>query len=249
MEKEIIYQDEIDQKLIKETVVFIKKAEKKFIYKGSIEIGLYVLEKFFNNDLDEINSKNTYKSFNFKALCENKSLSIYPNNLLQMVKVAYQEKNLKNHKVDLDKLSYSHRVKLIKIPDSEIKIKVSLANECIKNKYSVKKFKALVNDKRKKLKPKKDYSPSQIINKKILRMDSLLKIHDDLDYEINKKILFKIHPEKRELLKEKTDEIINNLKDELERFKKLKKDLERVEELNGEITDLLITNPNETKNV
>ena len=60
----------IDQKLIDESVKFINDTIVKTIYKGSLEIGKYLLEKFFDNDIKLASSRNPRKSDSFQQLCK-----------------------------------------------------------------------------------------------------------------------------------------------------------------------------------
>jgi hypothetical protein len=93
------------------------------LFETAIAVGDYVLKTFFKDDINEVKSKNPYKSLSFKTLCERSDLKIHPKHLNQMVQVAAQEKILLRAKVN--DLGYSLKVELLKIHDDKLKTKMA----------------------------------------------------------------------------------------------------------------------------
>ncbi len=58
---------------------------------GSLEVGEYVLAKFFNNDIHLAGSRNRYKPVSYRKLCDHPDLSVSRFTLMKMVKTAAQQ--------------------------------------------------------------------------------------------------------------------------------------------------------------
>ena len=119
------------------------------LYETSIEVGNYVLKAFFNDDINEVKSRNPKKLLSFKKLCENPDLKVHPKHLNQMVQVAAQERLLidKFGEEKVKGLGYSLKVELLKIQDDKIKTKT--AKKWIAKPITIleaKKFIALLRD-------------------------------------------------------------------------------------------------------
>ena len=121
---------EVDQALVNDAVHFINEKANEHVYKAYEEIGNYLLEKFFNNDIALASSKNPRKSASYSQLCKREDLAIHPARLGVMVRVAAQEQFFASKKLPSDKLSYTHKAELVKLPDDQRKI--DLVKECIK---------------------------------------------------------------------------------------------------------------------
>jgi len=93
------------------------------LYETAIEVGNYVLKTFFNDDIKEVKSKNPNKLLSFNKLCDRSDLKVHPKHLNQMVQVAAQEKIL--IAANVNDLSYSLKVELLKIHDDKSKIKTA----------------------------------------------------------------------------------------------------------------------------
>ena len=101
--------------LVSDAVKFINEKANETLYKGSIEIGSYVLEKFFYGDIDPATSRNPKKITSFRALCRNKDLAVRPEALGMMVRVAAQERLFAQKNLPVEQLSYSHKAELVVI--------------------------------------------------------------------------------------------------------------------------------------
>jgi len=59
-----------DKKLVDETVEWIRDTVLEGVRKTTVEVGEYILEKFFNNDIELARSRNPLKNASFRALAE-----------------------------------------------------------------------------------------------------------------------------------------------------------------------------------
>lgn len=179
-EKKIVIVDthelnQVDNELIDEAIDFINEKVNESIYKGSIEIGEYILAKFFDNNIQLASSRNPKKPNSYAALCKRDDLNANPATLSIMVRIAAQERFFDKYQIDASKLNYTQKKELIKI-DNE-KLKIELANECINNNLSTREFEKIVKAKRLDNKSASDLpnTSSQIINSYISSIDSILK--------------------------------------------------------------------------
>ena len=152
----------IDEALIDKSVEFINKTIVKTFFKGSLEIGEYLLEHFFDNDIELASSRNPHKPVSFQALCKRPDLGIHPSTLSRMVRVASQERYFVMSKAKVDELSYSHKLEFIKLPNDKKKIR--LAEKCIREKMSCRKLSETIFETRKKTKGVLELSPLKLIS-------------------------------------------------------------------------------------
>jgi len=134
----------VNNELVEASVKFINEKIAETVFKGSIEIGNYVLNHFFDDDIELASSPDPYKSASYSALCRHPNLVVSRQTLSNMVRVAAQERFLIANSVDVGKIGYSHRVELLKLENNDTKI--ALACECIERSLSVRKFITLVNE-------------------------------------------------------------------------------------------------------
>ena len=128
----------VDPVLIDKSVEFINNAISKTLYKGNLEIGKYLLEHFYNNDIKLAFSRNPHKPVSFQKLCKRDDLGVHPSTLSRMVKVASQERYFIDSKTNVEELSYSNRLEFTKLPNSKKKLK--LVEKCIKEEMSFRKL-------------------------------------------------------------------------------------------------------------
>ncbi len=187
----------------------------------AIEIGKYLLAEFFDNDINKALSKNPDKEISLRTISEHDSINIDYPNLSKMVRIADQEKEIADSCDGFAELTYSHKSELIKIKDSNKKIR--LAIDCIKFKWSVRKLAEKVKAAKK---PKKDSDKSK---QSIAAANEFIKI-------INKAMkvpVIKVTNEDKGLL----DELKQKKKDELlQKTKEMKK---RFESMNAECEKLI----------
>ena len=141
----------VDPALIDRSVKFINKTIIATSYKGSLEIGEYLLEHFFDNDIEKASSRNPHKPLSFQKLCKRDDLGVHPSTLSRMVKVASQEKYFVQEKTDTKGLTYSNRLEFTKLPNDKKKLK--LVEKCIKEEMSFSTLSARISKKSKGVTP------------------------------------------------------------------------------------------------
>jgi|SRR5271157_3032645 len=137
----------VDKALVKEAVKFINEKANETLYRGSEEIGAYILEKFFDNDIKKATSRNPRKPESYRALCKDPELVLTPEALSVMVRVAAQEKFFVDKKLDVKRLSYSHKAELVKLGNDDKKLK--LVKNIGSNPVSVRKLQERISKMRK----------------------------------------------------------------------------------------------------
>lgn len=68
----------IEKKLVDEAVTWIRDTALEGIKKTLVEVGDYILKKFFNDDIDLARSKNPFKNASFRALAERCGTTDFP---------------------------------------------------------------------------------------------------------------------------------------------------------------------------
>jgi hypothetical protein len=134
----------VDQELIDRSVEFINEKIMKTVYKGSIEIGEYILKHFYNDDINLVRSRSPFKSVSFQELCKRDDLGVGPSMLSRMLNVASQERYFLQNNANLEGLSYSHRVELVRLDDNEDKLKH--LEKCIQEKMPLRTFREYINN-------------------------------------------------------------------------------------------------------
>jgi hypothetical protein len=118
-----------DNLLIKDTISFINHTISQKALEAALLIGDHILTRYFDNDIEAAFSKDSDKPISFNVLCNHPDLRISRYKLVNMVKVAAQERFLQTLEYDFSPLHYSHRLKLTALPNDEGKI--DMARECV----------------------------------------------------------------------------------------------------------------------
>ena len=218
----------IDQVLIDKSIKFINEKVNETLYRGSIEIGEYILEKFFNSSIDQSSSKNPNKPKSYRKLCKSPELALHPGTLSVMVRVADQENFFKNEKIDTEALSYTHKAELVKLKNDNT-VKMELIKACIEKSLSSRKLADLIKEEREKL--RKEYPPTR--TKYFAYVDRVAKNSDIPVAFDNAKELEKLAPETRNVLKEKTKTLSEELKKLTKQCNSLLKTIDKVEKKGG----------------
>jgi len=129
---------------IDEAVAFINERVAAHVYHGSLEIGEYVLVRFFNNDIRLAGSKNGHKSVSYNKLCNHPELSVSRSTLTNMVKTFAQEGFLTAGGIPTHEMKYSQKMALTRMENNEEKL--VLARECIEEKIVVRELKQRVRE-------------------------------------------------------------------------------------------------------
>jgi len=212
----------VDEKLIDEAVAFINETANKTIYKGSIEIGEYILENFFGGDLKIASSKNPKKVSSFNKLCEREDLTVHPNRLGLMVRVASQERFLVEKKVNTEGLSYTHKATLVKLDNN--KKKTNTIEKCIEKKWSTRELDDEIKRLIQGLPASTNLSIIRTTKRYITKVDDVLKAVEDSSLDISDDELSKMSDKKRKDLENYLKELKTKIDDTVKKSDDIKTD-------------------------
>jgi predicted hydrocarbon binding protein len=105
----------LDEKLVEDTVSWIRDTLARTLYRAASEVGEYVLEKFFKGDPELVRSKNPHKNASFRELCKKcgtGELPIAKTWLNNAVNVAVANRLLPENS-PFKQLSTSHQIALL----------------------------------------------------------------------------------------------------------------------------------------
>ena len=215
----------VDEKFIDQAVKDINEIANKTLYSGMMEIGQYVLEKFYDNDIEKASSKNPHKPDSYKKLCEREDLVLSLASLSMAVRVAGQEKFLEYEKVDTKKLTYTHKSELIKIDKNESKIK--LAKKCIDENWSTRELAEEV----KKAKDK-DSSDKELPGRINIRyLESMAKQVGKYQLVSDSETLAKMQKKSRDQMKEKAEIALAKMQEKISECKNILDTIKEIEEV------------------
>ena len=219
--------ENIDQEFIEQSVRYINDKANETLYRGSLEIGNYILKHFFNDDIRLASSKNPRKPNSYKALCRHENLAVPYSTLTVMVRVAAQEKFFKTHHIDTSKLGYTHKANLIRLRNGEKKL--SLAKRCIDEGLSTRKLTKLVKSSRNHALNQKKMEQEETAFKNILKIEQLLSRSEksELITDINK--IRSMHASTRQELRRKANELLDTMAENMKDCKKLLKNIKKIE--------------------
>ncbi len=212
----------VDDSVIDEAVEFINETATKTIYKGSIEIGEYILKHFFDDDIKLASSKNPKKQASFNKLCEREDLTLHPNSLALMVRVASQERFLAEKKVDTSELTYTHKASFVKLDNGQKKI--NLIRKCLDEKWTTRKLDDEIKEKLKGLPPTNKPSLLLTTKKYITKVDGVLKTVGDTDLKVDVDALLTMSDKKRQDLKKYVKELKKKVEDTATKSEKISAD-------------------------
>ncbi len=219
----------VDDELVEETVKFLHETVRKFVYKGSQVMGTYILEKFFDNDIERARSRNPNKKASYRKLKSHPNLPFHPSTLHISVQVAVQEIFFAEHHVDTSQVPPTHLGELVKLPDDEEKIK--LLQRILNENLHSRELERIVLEKRKGSIESKTgelevlLSPSQLVKDlKGLFDPKMIKRLDIKPEELNT-----LEPEQRNELKGKIGETLTKLKEVSQAYKKLLSEIRDLE--------------------
>jgi hypothetical protein len=228
--------DVVDDSKINEAVAFINEVANKTIYQGSIEIGEYILKNFFEDDIKFAASKNPKKQASFNKLCERDDLSLSPNRLAIMVRVASQERYLSEKEVDTSELTYTHKASLVKLNNGQKKI--NLIKRCVGEEWSTRKLDVEINKKLKEVPQTRNPSLLLTTKKCITKVDDVLKTVGGVDFEVDVDSLLTMSDKKRKDLGKYVKELKKKVEDTATKSEKISADcdglLEKIAEADKE---------------
>ncbi len=208
---------EVDDNKIDEAVAKINDMAQETVFKGSIAIGDYVLDTFFKGDINLAASKNPKKQASFNKLCERKDLLIPPNQLALMVRVASQEKFLKEKlsEADIEKLHYTHKKLLVKLDNGTIK--ANIAKKCIDEGWASRELDEEIKKKFRQIKKGRTPTLIQTTRKYIKKVDAVLDTVDDSALNIDETDLQKMSVEKLKDLKKDVSQLKGKIESAFEK--------------------------------
>ena len=215
---------EVDKDLIDRSVEFINAIVVKTMYKGSLEIGEYLLINFFNNKIEQASSKNRNKAVSFQELCKRPDLGVHPSTLSRMVRVASQERYFLQNKASTDDLSYSHRIEFTKIDNDEKKIR--LVKKCIQEKMSCRELSKIIFAARQELKGVIEPSPLKLISS----VDRLIEGTQIPTLLSKPEKLERMRPNTRTVIKERASDLLEKMSTITKECNRLIKTLDKIEE-------------------
>ena len=136
--------DVMDSASIDEAVLFINERFAAHVYHGYLEIGQYVLEKFFNNDIALAGSRNGKKPVSYYALCRRPDLAVSRTALMDMVKTGAQSRFLVAGGIEEERIKYSLLILLTRLENNQEKL--DLARACIDEGLVYRELKQRVNE-------------------------------------------------------------------------------------------------------
>ncbi len=227
-------EDTETQKLINDAVEFINNELGNTLYSASIKIGNYILDKFFDNDIELAKSKNPHKSISYNKLQNHPDLKIHLNQLNLMVRAAIQDKYLDENTLkdeknkgkeaemllqeEKDALTFSHCVELLRLDDNEHKILLAKQAVAKDKPMSVRALRIEVN---KQLEKEAEANPKiEKPGKEYIKLDnSLVFIADNYSTIVNTPNV--------DDLKKLSKKQLTSMKSNIENFLKIKhKDIE-----------------------
>jgi hypothetical protein len=214
----------IDQALIDESVKIINDIVVKTMYKGSLEIGQYLLKHFFNDDIKLASSKNPNKPVSFKALCKRTDLSVHPSTLSRMVRVASQERYFVENSVNTENLSYSHKIEFTKLDND--KKKLQLVKKCITETISCRKLAEDILAIRQKSRKETEPSPLKLITS----VDRLIEGTQIATLLSKPEKLQNMRPNTRNDIRERASDLLEKMGTISKDCNKLIKTIEKIEE-------------------
>ena len=217
----------IDRGFIEQSVRYINDKANETIYKGSLEIGNYILKHFFNNDIKLASSKNPRKPNSYKALCRHKDLSVPYSTLTVMVRVAAQERFLKLHNIDTERLGYTHKANLIRLRNGEKKLK--LARRCIDEGLSTRKLTELVMTSRQDALAHRKMEQEETALKNIMKIEQLLSRSEKSELVTDIDKIRSMHANTRDELRKKANELLERMAMNTKDCKKLLKNIKKIE--------------------
>ncbi len=214
----------VDRNLVNEAVRFINEKANETLYRGSEEIGAYLLKKFFQNDIKLASSRRPHKSASYTALCQREDLAVHPATLSLMVRVAAQEIFFKKSNFDSSGLSYTHKAELVKLPNTTDKIR--LAQKVLKGNISTRLLSEEVRKAQAKLGHQDELVPS--VEKYVMDPIRLFENPRASDFISSAENLKKMRPATRRKLHEKALKMVDKTRDWAKRYQMLANELKKL---------------------
>ena len=208
-------------------MAFINEKANETIYKGSLEIGNYVLEKFFAGDIARARDKNPKKKASYSALCRDERLIVSVKTLSVMVRVVAQEQFFNLSGLDTSGLCYTHKAELIKLPDEQAKL--DLAKEAIESPLSTRQLSEKVNEVCKEL-SSRNFEIARAILKNIENPRRIFEDSEIAPFVDDLKSLRKLSLEERRAISVEAKEMSKKTKEWMQKYDKLVRRLDKIDQ-------------------
>jgi hypothetical protein len=123
---------------VKEIVHNINRIAFDFVERGKMEIGHYVLQVVFNDNIDDVLSKNPNKTESLRKICDDPELRVDRRRLGNWVRAAALHRDLEANSVDCSGIMTSQLVALLRVKDKDKRRE--LANEVNSKGLSMRKI-------------------------------------------------------------------------------------------------------------
>jgi hypothetical protein len=202
--------------LFNDTISFINRTVSAKALETALLIGNYILINYFNDDLELAFSKDPVKPVSFNILCEHPELSISRYKLINMVKVAAQERFFRSMDFNSGSLGYTHHMKLTRLPNDENKI--DMVRECIAENLTTRQLGYRVKMKAIELEPAEDSSPDpasaeKTFNTLVTSLDRLTGQAASLNFESFAGYIEQMDPHTGEFLRNKIMTLVDTMDD------------------------------------
>ncbi len=162
----------VDKKLVEEAVEWIKQTAVEPAKKAMVEVGEYILKKFFQDDVELAKSKNPFKNASFRALADRCGTPHFPLSktwLNNAVGVAMMSRQLPQPTAAFKQLPSSAQERLLSLKDPDRVEKV--AKKAIESGFTIVELRTAVRQERAKM-PKDESRgrpPTPVITKALDR--------------------------------------------------------------------------------
>ena len=213
---------EVEETQIEDAVTWINNKIRSNVHGTYLDIGNYILDRFFGGDLEQVKSFNPHKASSFRKLTERDDLMISKTNLYNSVHVTVQEKLLLPTVQLTEQLSFTHKVALL--PLKSVEKKAELANKAIDEHLTVEELKEQVKE-AKKEEPQSPAGRPTLPGflKNLSKMYKITTGDDSLE-GLNREIISGLKEDERLRVKEKIRHImslVSRIDDELEKYSKM----------------------------
>ena len=134
-----------------EAVVWIQAKLSDTVYRGMLDVGNYLFEKFFDGDLEKVKSQNPHKNASFRRLvkqCDTVEFPVSPTWLCNAVNLAVWDRLIPARAREYRSLPQSYQ--LLLLPMGDPKQVVRLAKVAVSEGHNVRSLRALVREERAK---------------------------------------------------------------------------------------------------
>ena len=194
--------------LIEDSVAFINHHVKTAV-NAAIAIGEHLLTRYFNNDLELATSRNPYKIISYKQLCDHPDLMLTRPELSNMIRVTAQERFFRSLEFNTDRLTYTHKKYLTRLPDNETK--TSLAGECIEANLSSRDLYNRISEIKNEIAPGRSRPPGYAVSREISRVNQTVDSMAWPDIFGNIETIAGLPDESRTALRQKATQWIKTL--------------------------------------